>query len=120
MDDFTTRTEELNGMVAEDCRRFAEGNFYFQKFIIYDSGSSQYNNCGDLLLLRAYCTFGESAYCADIFLYLFRVTNIRFSKCSDVGFGNLTQPFEIRHPWLSSHSRQRPVAELLDCGQSIK
>ena len=64
--------------------------------------------------------YGVKACGANIYTGLFRVTNIRFSKCSDVGFGNLTQPFEIRHPWLSSHSRQRPVAELLDCGQSIK
>ena len=72
MDDFTTRTEELKGMVAEDCRRFAEGNFYFQKFIIYDSGSSQYNNCGDLLLMRAYCTFGilVRILCRYIFVFV--------------------------------------------------
>ena len=59
---------------------------------------------------------------------LFRVTNVRFSKRSDSAGGALTQPFEptkpatgsfcwthrrIRHPWLRSRSRQRPVAELL-------
>ncbi len=57
---------------------------------------------------------------ADIYAYLFRVTNIRFSKCSDGGGGGAAQPQKIRHPWLSFCSRQRPVAELLGSGQSIK
>ena len=66
---------------------------------------------------------------------LFRVTNVRFSKCSDISIGFSTQPLEptkpatgsfcwthrrIRHPWLKSRSRQRPVAELLDWEQNIK
>ena len=57
---------------------------------------------------------------ADMCVYLFRVTNIRFSKCSDGSGGIGTQPLDIRHPWLRSRSRQRPVAELLGSGQSIK
>ena len=51
---------------------------------------------------------------------LFRVTNVRFSKCSGVGVGFSTQARDIRHPWLRFRSRQRPVAELLDCEQNIK
>ena len=52
--------------------------------------------------------------------YLFRVPNIRFSNCSDGSFGCLTQVRDIRHPWLKSRSRQRPVAELLGFVQNIK
>ena len=51
---------------------------------------------------------------------LFRVTNVRFPKCSDISIGFSTQARDIRHPWLKSRSRQRPVAELLDCEQNIK
>ena len=49
-----------------------------------------------------------------------RVTDITFSKCSDLGVGELTQTLDIRHPWLRSRSRQRPVAELLGNVQNIK
>ena len=42
-----------------------------------------------------------------------RVTAVRFSKCSSVIGLCLTQPLDIRHPWLRSRSRQRPVAESL-------
>ena len=64
-----------------------------------------------------------------------RVPDVRFSKCSGLGDGGLTQPLEptkpatgsfcwphwrIHHPWLKSRSRQRPVAELLGNVQSIK
>ncbi len=49
-----------------------------------------------------------------------RVPDVRFSKCSGLGYGGLTQPLDIRHPWLRSRSRQRPVAELLGNVQSIK
>ncbi|MDY2912590.1 MAG: hypothetical protein SOT58_11170, partial [Agathobacter sp.] len=52
--------------------------------------------------------------------FLWRVSGVRFSKCSDLGGLSLTQPLEIRHPWLSSRSRQRPVAELLGSVQNIK
>ena len=66
---------------------------------------------------------------------LFRVTNVRFSKRSDSAGGALTQPFEptksatgsfcwthrrIRHPWLRSRSRQRPVAELLGMRRTLR
>ena len=44
---------------------------------------------------------------------LCRVTAVRFSKCSNVIGLCLTQPLDIRHPWLRSRSRQRPVAESL-------
>ena len=44
---------------------------------------------------------------------LCRVTAVRFSKCSSVIGLCLTQPLDIRHPWLRSRSRQRPVAESL-------
>ena len=49
-----------------------------------------------------------------------RVPDVRFSKCSGLCDGGLTQPLDIRHPWLRSRSRQRPVAELLGNVQSIK
>ena len=58
--------------------------------------------------------------CINIASFLFRVTNIRFSKCSDSGGGRGTQSHDIRHPWLKSCSRQRPVAELLGGVQNIK
>ena len=59
-------------------------------------------------------TFGvELGYFAMIIDFFCRVTDIRFSKCSDGGIGNLTQPLDIRHPWLKSRFRQRPVAESL-------
>ena len=28
-----------------------------------------------------------------------RVPDVRFSKCSGLGDGGLTQPLDIRHPW---------------------
>ena len=49
-----------------------------------------------------------------------RVPNIRFSKCSDESDEKVTQPLNIRHPWLRSRSRQRPVVVLLVCVQNIK
>ena len=49
-----------------------------------------------------------------------QVPDVRFSKCSGLGDECLTQPLDIRHPWLRSRSRQRPVAELLGNVQSIK
>ena len=60
------------------------------------------------------------SHCTNICLLLFRVTNIRFSKCSGIGGLCLTQALEIRHPWLSSHSRQRPVAELLVTNRTLR
>ena len=59
-------------------------------------------------------------YATAIARYLRRVLDIRFSKCSDVGGLGLTQPLNIRHPWLRFRSRQRPVAELLGNVQNIK
>ena len=58
--------------------------------------------------------------CASLVCFLFRVTDITFSKCSDGDFGVGTQALNIRHPWLRFRSRQRPVAELLGNVQNIK
>ena len=57
---------------------------------------------------------------ANIYNGLFRVTNIRFSKCSGVSFGVKTQPCGIRLPWLKPYSRQRPVAVLLTVYRTLR
>ena len=57
---------------------------------------------------------------ANIYTGLFRVTNIRFSKCSGVSFGVKTQPCGIRLPWLKPYSRQRPVAVLLTVYRTLR
>ena len=56
----------------------------------------------------------------NIYTGLFRVTNIRFSKCSGLGVLCLTQTRDIRHPWLRSRSRQRPVAVLLTVYRTLR
>ena len=59
-------------------------------------------------------------YATVIARYLRRVLDIRFSKCSGVGWLRLTQPLDIRHPWLRSRSRQRRVAELLGLCRTLR
>ena len=55
-----------------------------------------------------------------LFHPLFRVSDIRFSKCSVQGACHRTQPAAIRHPCLSAAFRRRRAAELLVNEQNIK
>ena len=64
--------------------------------------------------------WGCEGYWAGIIKFLWRVSDIIFSKCSNIGLLCLTQSFDIRHPWLRSHSLQRPVAELLGAYRTLR